>query len=310
MVSISFAAIFIRWTESHPLLVGAYRMSLATLLFVPWVLRGHRNEVARLWRRQRRRLGRMALVGLVLGFHFGLFISAVKLTSVAAAVILVTCHPLFVAPIGHRYFGERIRPPGVVGIIASFGGMVVLVAGSHQLGFGSLTGNLLAVVGGVAAGIYLMAGRRLRPTVSLPVYVLIVYCFAAITLWLLALALVPAGRLERGELLVSAPREWLLFIALALVPTLGGHTVYNWALRHVPAYGVSVTLLAEPIGSVLLAIPLLGEWPAWVELAGGTVILVGIGVTLVQTADRGEAEVQARVQARVQGKGKPPPEPA
>ena len=296
MVSVSFAAIFIRWTDSHPVLVGAYRMSLATLIFVPWAARGHMVELAGLWRRHRCRLGRMALVGVVLGLHFATFIWAVKLTSVAAAVLLVTCHPLFVAPLGHHLFGERVGRMGVVGIVSAFGGMVLLVAGSHTLGFGDLIGNLLAVAGGVAAGVYLMAGRRIRVQVSLPVYALVVYGLAAVTLWVLAVALaaMPAGapgpagmlgssgelELEPGDLLIVDGREWALFTALALVPTLGGHTMQNWALRHVPAYWVSVTLLGEPVGSVLLAIPLLGEWPAWVELGGGTVILLGIGLTL------------------------------
>jgi len=185
--------------------------------------------------------------------------------------------------------------PGVVGIVSAFAGMVLLVAGSHSLGFGDLTGNLLAVAGGVAAGVYMMAGRRIRVQVNLPVYALVVYGFAAVTLWVMALllAVVPGGELEPGDLVISDGREWLLFAALALVPTLGGHTVLNWALRHVPAYWVSVTLLGEPVGSVLLAIPLLGEWPAWVELLGGAVILAGIGLTLVgdRSAKPGDTRV-------------------
>jgi drug/metabolite transporter (DMT)-like permease len=48
-------------------------------------------------------------------------------------------------------------------------------------------------------------------------------------------------------------REWLVFAGLALGPMLLGHTGFNWALRYRPAYAVSVTILAEPLGASLLA---------------------------------------------------------
>jgi drug/metabolite transporter (DMT)-like permease len=39
---------------------------------------------------------------------------------------------------------------------------------------------------------------------------------------------------------------------------------------------VTVTLLAEPVGATLLAIPLLAEVPSPMRLLGGAVILAGI----------------------------------
>ena len=53
------------------------------------------------------------------------------------------------------------------------------------------------------------------------------------------------------------------FAAMALGPTILGHTAYNWALRHVRAYVVSVTVLGEPVGATLLAalIPSIAEVP-------------------------------------------------
>ena len=47
--------------------------------------------------------------------------------------------------------------------------------------------------------------------------------------------------------------ELQLFLLMALIPTLLGHTMQNWALGFLPAYIVSISLLAEPVGSGLLA---------------------------------------------------------
>ena len=128
------------------------------------------------------------------------------------------------------------------------------------------------------AGIYFLAGRRLRQRVSLPVYAFVVYGTAAGALFVLAGAtgrLAPAGDLRR---------ELLLFGAMAIVPQLGGHTLYNWALRYVPAPVVSVSLVGEPIGSTLLAWILLHEVPSDLVAVGALLALAGIFLTAYSTA--------------------------
>ena len=56
-----------------------------------------------------------------------------------------------------------------------------------------------------------------------------------------------------------------------------GHTGMNWALRHLPAHVVNLTVLGEPVGASLLAmvIPAIGERPDGWTVAGGGLILTG-----------------------------------
>jgi len=77
-------------------------------------------------------------------------------------------------------------------------------------------------------------------------------------------------------LLAYPPREYLLFLAMAVGPGLFGHTVVNWALEHVESSLVSVSLLGEPVGSSLLALWLLAEVPGPWTVGGGAVVLGGI----------------------------------
>ena len=67
---------------------------------------------------------------------------------------------------------------------------------------------------------------------------------------------------------------WVLLLALG--PQLLGHTSYNYALKYVSATFVTVTLLGEPIGASLLAIPLLSQVPSAARIAAGLCILAGI----------------------------------
>ena len=72
------------------------------------------------------------------------------------------------------------------------------------------------------------------------------------------------------------PRTYLLFLLLALVPQLIGHTSLNWALKFFSATLVALLILGEPIGATLLACLLLDE-PLTLKLfAGGALVLAGI----------------------------------
>jgi drug/metabolite transporter (DMT)-like permease len=61
-----------------------------------------------------------------------------------------------------------------------------------------------------------------------------------------------------------------------------GHTGMNYALRHFRATTVNVAALGEPVGATLLAwiIPAIHEVPRLMALAGGVLVLVGIGLSL------------------------------
>jgi drug/metabolite transporter (DMT)-like permease len=61
-----------------------------------------------------------------------------------------------------------------------------------------------------------------------------------------------------------------------------GHTGMNWALAHLPAYVVNLTVLGEPVGASLIAmaLPQISERPTAATLIGGAVILGGAVLAL------------------------------
>ena len=82
--------------------------------------------------------------------------------------------------------------------------------------------------------------RRARQGLSTASYAGLVYGAAG-------LLLLPLAALSADSLLPTSPRDLLVWLGLVLVPTLGGHTVFNWALRYVQASIISGTILAEPV---------------------------------------------------------------
>ena len=142
-------------------------------------------------------------------------------------------------------------------------------ADAGQGGAASTRGDILALLGALSASGYLLVGRQLRSRMSLPLYVGIVYVTAAAALFLVVGI---TGQRCPGFRRWDTPGSLLL----ALGPQLLGHTSYNYALKYVSATFVTVTLLAEPVGATLLAIPLLSQVPSPARIAGGLCILAGI----------------------------------
>ena len=70
---------------------------------------------------------------------------------------------------------------------------------------------------------------------------------------------------------------------LAIFPQIVGHSSYNWALGHLPTTYVALAVLAEPIGSTILAWLILQEPPGPLTIAGGTLILAGLAVGTKRT---------------------------
>ncbi len=277
MLAISTSAILIRLSDSDPLVIGSYRQTFATLLFVPFLIKDKGQELRAL---PQQRIVEMAITGILLGGHFGFFISSVKATSIAASVLLGTCHIVYVAIIGWLFLGERLNSKAIKGTILALLGIVVLFWGDLVKDPGNFHGNVLAFVSGILAGLYYLSGRRLRKEISLPLYALVVYFFSALTMW----SVVIVQDLDYRNLPMD---EIQLFILMALIPTLLGHTMQNWALGFLPAYVVSISLLSEPVGSGILAWFVFSEIPSLGVFIGGLVVLSGVYV--VTTAEKARA---------------------
>jgi len=197
---------------------------------------------------------------------------------------LVSTTPMWVAILSPLVLRERLGAVAVVGLIlAMTGGVVVGLSDACAWQGGALVcpplrtfiggtaflGDLLALAGAWMAAGYMLVGRKLRAKMALVPYIFVVYSMAAIVLMVIMLGM---GAGPFG----LPPLAYLWFALLALVPQLFGHSIFNWALKYLPASFVSITLLGEPVGSTVLAWFIFQEQPGWVKIGGAVLILAGI----------------------------------
>lgn len=286
VVAVSFSSIFIRFSHAPAVALSFYRLALSVPLTAAAGLAGERWLARRDGRAAARdagvtaearaparaRAGDTLLVvasGFFLALHFATWIASLRYTTVASSVVLVSSHPLVVGALA-AILGDEPLPAGayLAGAVA-LAGTVIVGWGDYTLAGTALHGDVLAFLGAVFLCGYMLIGRRLRARMDNVRYTIRVYAAAAAVLAVVAW-------LGRVPLWPYPPAEWLIFLALAVVPTLFGHTLFNWALAHIPATAVSISNLGEPVGSAVLAWLILGELPTAAEAAGGAVILAGL----------------------------------
>jgi drug/metabolite transporter (DMT)-like permease len=281
-VAVSVSAILVQEAQTDAATVVWLRMALAVGLLAPWALPQLRNGAVGGTRRD---LLLTVLAGALLAVHFLTWTASLADTSVAASVLLVSLHPLVVAPLGARILGDRVDSRIIAGVALAIGGTVITCAGAFGAGGNALRGDLLAITGGLALAGYLLIGRARRSRSGVAAYSAVVY--AIVSAAAVATALVGNGLHAPGG------RTLLACLGLAAVCTVGGHTVFNWTLRHLRASTVSLAFLGEPPLAALLALLVLGQHPAVSTVVGGLLILAGLAVTLRSAPPAAAADLVA-----------------
>jgi drug/metabolite transporter (DMT)-like permease len=257
VLAISSASILIRLTPADPLAIAFWRLVFATSIVLAV------GAVKGLELPRGRYLTYSLLSGVFLAVHFLSWIPSLFLTTVAASTTLVNIHPIVMLLLS-RSLGERINRATVAGVLVATVGAILITFSP-----GGLLGDLLAVVGALSFAGYLAIGRVVRASVGTLGYVAVAYGAAALVSLGVGLAL-------RVNLVNYDWHTFFMFLLIASIPMMLGHTVFNYLLGRYRAVTIAASTLGEPIGATLLAALVLGESPM------GDVVfdLLGVSVTL------------------------------
>jgi drug/metabolite transporter (DMT)-like permease len=270
ILAVSWGAILVRLCQAPALVVAFYRLGLATVILIPLAL-GARGGESSLTAGRKGWL--VVSSGLLLALHFGAWITSLSYTTVASSVVLVSTQPLFSALFSGLFLKEKAPPRLYAGVALALAGTAIIAGGDLSLSPARLKGDILALAGAAAASGYLIIGRRVREEMRFFNYLTLVYGFSALFLGAAATA--------RGESVLEVSRgdlPWLLLMAAG--PSVVGHGCFNWAVRKLPVFTVSLAAFGEPILASFYAFLLLGE-PLTASLwTGGALVFAGILLAL------------------------------
>ena len=159
-----------------------------------------------------------------------------------------------------------------VGICITIVGGLIIGLEDFSFEKADLRGDALALAGAVGLAGYWLAGRHLRKKISTLHYAAVVYGSSGIILLSLAL-------LSGASLYPYTGKTLLYLLLIALVPQVIGHTSFNFGLKFISAPVLSVLVLGEPVGAILLAYFILGEHLSAIKIIGGAIVLLGVYAT-------------------------------
>lgn len=264
------AAIFIRLLSGLSVFsIALWRLIIAST-FLAFLLIVLKRPVAQ--NLLRKNLSRILVLGILLGLHFILFVSAVLNTTILNATVLVNTTPIWSMFVSSLVFKLKPSRLAVMGILVSFLGVSVIAFGdaSSRTWTLNLQGDLEATLAAVVEAFYLSYGRDIRRKLSLLNLMLTIYVISAFTVlaW---------GVTSRSQFtLPMQPHLILALIGLGLLPTALAHTFYFSSLSSLKSFETAAMALLEPIGATLLGIAIFTQVPSPLFVLGGAFVLVGI----------------------------------
>jgi drug/metabolite transporter (DMT)-like permease len=253
-----------------PLAISFWRNGFATLLLAPGVVGTRREEVGAL---RGARLRLVVASGAALAVHFGTWVTALTLTSVASATAIVCLQIAWVVA-WQLVRGERFSLGVAAGLVVAFTGVLVVSGVDLTVSRQALLGDLLALCGGIAAAAYMIIGSRARQALTTTTYTFV--CYGTCAAMLLVACLVSGQRLWGYPL-----PQWGLLVLVTSTAQLMGHSVFNHLLATTSPTLVSLALLLEVPGASLLAAGILGQVPPPGAVAGLVLVLAGTALVIV-----------------------------
>jgi len=257
----SLGGVLIKWVDWHPMAIMGARSLIATGLTYA-LLRG-----------KVRRIGRVELAAaLAYAVTVAMYVSAVKLTTAANAILLQYTAPVWIALAGGWALGERTtRGDWVVLAVALLGMLLFFRQGLRAEGF---VGNLLAALSGVTYAATMVLLRKQRDADPL----------SAILLGNVVAALIGLP-FAIGQPLPSA-QGWLGLALLGIVQQGLSYGLYSYAIRHVTALESALILTIEPILNPIWVALAIGEYPDAGALVGGALVVAAVTARAVASARR------------------------
>jgi drug/metabolite transporter (DMT)-like permease len=273
VVGISLSGPLTALVVAPALAIAFWRNAAGAVAMIPVLLTRERSTLTGLRWRDLRSSG---VAGLFLAAHFAAWLPSLSMTTVAASIALVTTTPIWTA-LAARISGVRLPAAVWWGLVLAVVGAGLIAGVDVTVSLRAVAGDGLALLGAIAAGGYVLAGARARERLATSAYTVVCYSVCALVIAVAALLVdVPLGGFSA--------RDWWLIAAITFVAQLLGHTLLNSVLSTVGPTVVSLAVLLEVPGSLIVALVLLDQAPPLLALHG--MVAVVVGVALVVRASR------------------------
>ena len=225
----------------------------------------------------------LAMLGLgALGITVGQILQNIGVAHTAASVatMLSATSPMFIAIFAAIFLGQPIRPRHLGGMAIALAG-VIIVAWSDDTAGATLLGNLIVLCSTASIAAYYVLATRLIARHG-------VITTAGWTCLFGTLLMLPASAWELTTHPAHiTPTSLLIILYLGALVTVAGTYVWLTMLKTIPARIAAATQSLQPIFGIGGATLLVGEPLTPQFLAGTTLVLTGLALTIRPARDGG-----------------------
>ncbi len=264
----SFVATKILVAELGPVEIFALRLAIG-LPVLGGILRAKRVPL----RFTRTDIGPLLLGGTIFTVHVLVQITGLSTTTATNTGWLISVSPLVLAVLSYVFLGERIGWGAAAGIAVATAGILLLVSRGRlgDLGWLRSTGDWLVLASAHTWAFYTVATRdlvRRRHPLAVTFGILLIA-----TVYSVVLAIMYGDFTGVRSL---SPRGISALLYLAIPGQALGQWFWHEGVARLGATRAGLYLYLEPLATLALAVPLLGERFGAVTALGGGLVLAGV----------------------------------
>jgi drug/metabolite transporter (DMT)-like permease len=276
---INFTVVKLAIQDFSPMAFNALRFGLATvvmLVILGWRARPSGDHeplgVARA------DIPAMILLGLLGHTIYQLiFIHGLARTTPANSSLLMATSPIWVVVIGYLLRIERVNRRMWAGILLSFCGIIVLVAGGEggvSLGGSVLVGDLMILSCAIMWAVWTTGSKPLLAR----------YSPLKLTAWSMATGGVPLVAISVPALLRQdwskvTVWDWGMVLFSGLLSVVVGYLIWYTSVHRVGNARTAIYSNLTPVVAILFAWAVMGSAPALLQILGGAIVLAGLILT-------------------------------
>ena len=272
IICISIFPILVKLNLTPGLVSAFYRMAIASLFIVPYVLITKQFKVT-----SKKALGFSMICGVVFGLDVGVWNIAIQQSTATQATLLTNLSPVWVGIGAFLLLKDKPKQNFWMGTVVAIIGMVLLVGFDLFLNFDFNIAFIFGVLSGMLYAVYMLLSKTILEEMEVMTFMMISLLSSTIALGVLSYVFNEpfTGFSDAG---------WLVLVVQGVVCQLLAWLLISFATKHMRATRVSVSLLGQAVLASTLAWWLLDEQVSLQMVIGGIVLLFGIRLTFYEKA--------------------------
>lgn len=270
IICISIFPILVKLNLTPGLVSAFYRMLIASLILVPYVLVTKQFKVP-----SRNVFWLSVICGVVFGLDVGVWNIAIQQSTATQATLLTNLSPVWVGIGAFLFLRDKPKRNFWIGTVVAILGMVLLVGFDLFVNLDFNLAFIFGILSGMLYAVYMLTSKRILYDMEVMTFMTISLLSSVVALGLLSYALNEpfSGFSDAG---------WFVLVIQGVVCQLLAWLLISFATKHMRATRVSVSLLGQAVLASILAWWFLDEEISIQMVIGGIILLLGIRLTFYE----------------------------